>query len=487
MKRIGIAVILAAALILSSCRKRVDDEASVTVIGERPALVEPDTGPVRTGDAVLLGAAAQGLVRFDAAGNIVPGLAERWNVSADGISYIFRIGQISWTDGRKVSAQDVVRLLRRQLREASRNPLKDTIGAIDEVEAMTDRVVDIELRGPRPNLLQLLAQPEFALLREGAGTGPFAVRAGTSGPVIELRRDIPGPDGDPARRERVALAAMSAPAAVAAFVAGRTDLVVGGDYRDLPIVQSVKLPRNTLRFDPVAGLFGLVPARAGGPLADPAFRALLDEAIDRQALVAALNVPDLTPRTTLLQPGLDGMPDPVAPAWTAADPARRHAALLATAADLFGRDKVKPVLRVAIPATPGGKIVIDRLRADWGPLGIRVLPADPGVPVDLRLIDLVAPSTSPAWFLRSFRCAVTPICDADADALLDSARDTPVPAQRAALFGEAEKRMEAASLFIALAAPIRWNLVSRDLPGFQENRFARHPLTGLTSRNGQDN
>ena len=68
-------------------------------------------------------------------------------------------------------------MLKRQLRRASRNPLKDTLGAVEEVVAMTDRVIEIRLRAPRPNLLQLLAQPEFGLIREGQGTGPFQPEA----------------------------------------------------------------------------------------------------------------------------------------------------------------------------------------------------------------------------------------------------------------------------------------------------------------------
>ena len=40
---------------------------------------------------------------------------------------------------------------------------------------MTDRVIEIRLLAPRPNLLQLLAQPEFGLLRDGEGSGPFTV------------------------------------------------------------------------------------------------------------------------------------------------------------------------------------------------------------------------------------------------------------------------------------------------------------------------
>ena len=95
----------------------------------------------------------------------IPGLAERWNVSDDGLSYIFRLQTGEWPDGRKIKADEIARILSRQLRPASKNPLKDTLGAVSEIVAMTDRVIEIRLNAPRPNLLQLLAQPEFGLVQ----------------------------------------------------------------------------------------------------------------------------------------------------------------------------------------------------------------------------------------------------------------------------------------------------------------------------------
>jgi peptide/nickel transport system substrate-binding protein len=94
-------------------------------------------------------------------------------------------------------------------------------------------------------------------------------------------------------------------------------------------------------------------------------------------------------------------------------------------------------------------------------------------------IDEVAPSSSPAWFLRRFRCEIVPICLEDADPLLDQARLTPDSAKRAQLFMEAARMMDDEQLFIPVAAPIRWYLVSGRAPGFEENPFARHTLVGL--------
>lgn len=469
-------------LALGGCEQQETGAVTVTVIGTEPKLVDPASGSLDPPEAVLLANAAQGLVRFDAQGNIEAGLAERWNVSNDGLSYIFRIAPDEWPSGRRISAFDVARILRRQLAGRSRNPLKDSFGAVSQVVAMTDRVLAIELRAPRPHLLQLLAQPEFALIREGQGSGPFAVGEPPEGDGLLLTRALPASDEqEEPTPERVHLTAASVEAAVRSFQAGATELVLGGDFANLGVAIGARLPRGAIRFDPVAGLFGLVPARRTGPAAEPEVRGLLDAAIDRTALVAALGVPDLEARATILQPGIDGGIVPAAPPWNAQPLAERRPALLAEAQRLFPRDEgeAAPVIRIALPEGPGAAIMLARLRADWAPLGLEVELAGKGKPADFRLVDVVAPSMSPAWFLRYFRCGQVPICSEEVDELLAAARLAPVAAQRSALFAEAERRMREDVLFIPLAAPVRWSLVGPDVRGFAENRFAIHPLSGL--------
>ena len=145
-------------LAAAGCQPADEGKTDVLVIGEAPKIVDASAGPLTEPQAVLLSSVAQGLVRFDASGQIVPGLAERWNVTDDGLSYIFRLRSMEWPDGRKLTAQQVARLLRRQIASRSNNPLKDTLGAIDEIVPMTDRVLEISLKAPRPHLLQLLAR-----------------------------------------------------------------------------------------------------------------------------------------------------------------------------------------------------------------------------------------------------------------------------------------------------------------------------------------
>jgi peptide/nickel transport system substrate-binding protein len=455
------------------------------VIGGEPRLADPRRGPLGTSEAVLVANAAQGLVRLDASGQIVPGLAETWNVSDDGLSYIFRLANTQWPNGREVTAEQVARMLRRLVGPSSRNPIKDAFGAVDEIVAMTDRVIEIRLKQPRPQLLQLLAQPEMGLVYERQGTGPFAInRAGSRDGAVRLVREIAAPDEAEASVEELDLRGASAEEAVRAFAAGDTDLVLGGTFADLPFARATKLPRRALQFDPAAGLFGLAPARSRGPVSDPEARQVLSAAIDRDALIAELSVPGLLPRATVLEPGLDEVSDPVPPEWAGTPLAERRLALAASARRLFGTagDDEGPVIRVALPQGPGSDILLNRLAQDWGALGLRVERAASESAADLKLVDQVAPSTAAAWYLRRFRCGTAAICDAELDGMLDGARNTPVPAQRTALLTEAARRIDELQLFIPIAAPIRWSLVSGRVTGFAGNRFAIHTLTGLEQR-----
>lgn len=470
------------AIAAAACEPVSEQALEVAVIGQgQPVIADPSAAALSRPSEVLLANAAQGLVRFDALGQIEPGLAERWNVSEDGLSYIFRIAALDWPDGRAVSAREVARILNRQLRAASRNPLKDNLGAVGEIVAMTDRVLEIRLKAPRPDLLQILAQPQMAIVRNGHGTGPFQVDSRQDAPdAISLTRRIQIFDDDD-RIEHAHLRSAEPARAIADFRQSKVALVLGGTFADLPAVpRGDRRMRNALRFDPVAGLFGLRPARKGGPLADRQLRALLNRTINRDALIAALNVPGLVARTTLLPGNLDGGVAPVAPAWTGQAYGDRLAQAIRELPTLDHEDGVK--LALALPEGRGSDILFNRLSSDWRPLGIELVRAGNGVPADLVLVDQVAPSSSPAWFVRSFRCGLVPQCSVDADKLMDSARAAEISAQRVALLSEASGLIDDDALFMAIAAPIRWSLVGDGLPGFAENIFARHPLSGLREK-----
>src|SRR5688572_7686746 len=168
-----LAFTLVAALFLAGCEETESGPIAVSAIGGRPELVNPNLQPLDPPSAFLVEAVAQGLVRFDAAGEIEPALAQRWTVSNDGLHYVFRLERTRWPNGAPVTAEQVVQRLRAAGSGPSRNALKPILGAIDDIEPMIVEVLEISLRTPRPNFLQLLAQPEMAIIRGGQGSGPF--------------------------------------------------------------------------------------------------------------------------------------------------------------------------------------------------------------------------------------------------------------------------------------------------------------------------
>jgi oligopeptide transport system substrate-binding protein len=161
---------------LTGCTDNSADAAvAVSIIGGKAHVADPNRAPIDTSAAVLAGALTQGLVSFDATGQIEPALAESWVVTDDGLSFIFRIKRAQWSDGVEVNAREVARSLKQSIAPGSKNRLKPLFGAVTEIVAMTDWVIEIRLATPQPLLLQLLAQPEMAILRGGRGTGPYRI------------------------------------------------------------------------------------------------------------------------------------------------------------------------------------------------------------------------------------------------------------------------------------------------------------------------
>lgn len=468
----------ALALVAAGCDRAPGGPLRTIVIGDPPRVVDANLRAPGPSDAVLMGAVAEGLVRLDAGGQIVPGLAERWSVSDDGLDYIFRLGDRHWgtADGSPVTAPQVARSLRAAAGPRSRNALAPMLTGIEEIVATTEEVLEIRLTAPRPNLLYLLARPELGIVRGGVGAGPMTMQADPGGGLRLTRTVTVGEDEE--RTDTALLHAARVGLAVVQFGAGEADVVLGGTLGDLPVARAAAPGRGTLRFDPAAGMLGLAVVDVSGPLRTPEVRRALAMAIDRDALVAAFDAPGTQPRTTLLPRGPDA-PAPTVAYWDGiALPARQaEAARLVRAAS-------EPAIsvRVAVPDGPGYRLLFAHLARDWAAAGVLATRVDYARSADLRLVDAVAPGPGIGWILESFACARTRACDAEADAALAAARVATDVRARAEYFATADRRLTDAAVFIPLATPVRWSLVSRRVTGWSANPLAVHALPDLLSR-----
>ncbi len=467
--RASILIGLAAALAVGGCEPRASGPLRVALIGQAPRVVDATLRPLDADDAVLVGAAAEGLVRLDGAGQIVPGIAERWSVSDDGLSYIFRLGDQTWPDGAKVTANFVVRRLRAAAAAKSRNPLSSVLTGIEEIVANTDEVLEIRLRAPRPNLLHHLARPELGIVRDNAGAGPFRI-VRDAHPHLRLERPVP--DGEIERQEVVVIEPARAAKGIALFLEGLVDVVLGGTLGDLPVLRAADPAATAVRFDPASGLLGLAVVDSRGPLGRVEARVALSMTVDRDALVAAFAVPGLLPRATLVPTGLSNLAIPAVPGWA---PFPLNARRAEARRLLGGTIRV----RVAVPDGPGYRLLFAHLRRDWAAIGVDAVRVAMPRSADLRLVDAVAPSRGASWYLERFSCARAPVCDTEADVALQGAREAGDAATRAARHAEADRRLTDAAVFIPLTAPVRWSLASRRATGFRTNAFAVHSLVDL--------
>ncbi|MEH3123991.1 MAG: ABC transporter substrate-binding protein [Sphingomonas phyllosphaerae] len=451
----------------------------VSVIGAEPKLADRDRSALPAGDRLLTDSLGEGLVRFDAVGQIEAGVAERWIVIDDGRSYIFRLRNAEWADGTPVRARDVVPLLRRQIARAAANRIAPYLTAVDSVVEMTPEVIEIELARPRPDLLKLFAQPEMALLRPGKdnGAGPFRRRGdGRDGILLTPARD---PDRDPDEErptpeQNVLLRGERAALAILRFVERHSDLVTGGTIDDWPTLQAANPAPANVRIDPAAGLFGLAIVRREGFLADAGNRGAVAQAIDRSDLTSVAS--DWPARETILPEQLDSAAPPMVPVWATLPPEQRPAAARSRVAAWRAARGSGPVLRLALPQGPGGTLLWAHLARDLYAVGIVPLRvASDDATADLRLVDLVAPYDNARWYLAEACVACAP----EARAAIEAARLADTLPQRAEAAATADRLLTQDVAFVPLSRPFRWSLVALRLRQWQPNPRAWHPLNRL--------
>ncbi len=474
------------ALFATACGRGNDGALEVAIVGGVD-------DPFQSG--VLLSVAGQhvhaatteGLVGLDAQGQVIPGLADRWIVTEDGQSYIFRLRDGTWPDGSELTGESARTALRRVVRSLAGTSLGYDLAQIDEIRAMAGRVVEIRLKGPMPDFLQLLAQPELGLPHNGRGTGPMSLRKVEKTAVLSML--APEARGLPVRENwqedvrELRVHGTDAKRAVALFDEGQVDVVLNGRIESLPLVDTGPLSRGTVRVDQAIGLFGLAVRNAQGLLGDASGREAVSMAIDRAALIAPFNVGGWQPTTRLVPPGLPGDLGTIGERWEGTALAQRRIAAVARVNMWKSvNGGAAPVISIALPQGPGGDLLFGGLSRDMAAIGVTLRRAKTGERPDLELVDRVARYANARWFLNQFNCGLQRgFCSAEADARVEEASRSQDPDERAALMAEAEAELTALDAYIPFGAPLRWSLVRAGVDGFAANAWAFHPLPELAT------
>ena len=475
------------ALALASCGPSTQEgPVDVAIIGN-PESLAADGLRLSTAAQHLRAATSEGLVGLDANGDVIPGLAERWIVTDDGLSYIFRLRNSEWPDAEPLTGAFVAEELKRSQRALRNTSLGLDLAKIDEIRAMTGRVIEVTLTSPSPDFLRVLAQPELGIRREGQGGGPMGLAEDSSDQPIALNPLPPELRGLPSREEwqsrarQVTVSAMSASDATAAFANGDIDLVLNGRLESLPLADTGPLTRGTIRLDAALGLFGLMVRKDEGFLSDPLRRQAINLAIDREGLWQAFNVGGWQASSWIVPAELaSGQAATRERFEDLSLQQRREIAASRVSAWERGTDE-EVVLRIGLPDGPGSDTLFEQLAGDLGLIGITAIQVGMGEGAELELRDRLARFYSPRWFLNQFHCRLDiGLCSEEADDLVEQSIVELDPARKSQLLAAAHTQLIESEIYIPLGAPVRWSLVRGGITGFEPNRWGIHPLFPLS-------
>jgi len=443
------------------------------------------------------------LVFRDPAGGFVPGLAQRWEISTDGLQYTFFLRHdVHFQDGTPFNAQAVQVNIERVLDPANKSQLaRFMIDAVQSVTVVDDYTVRLQLAEPFAPLLDSLSQVYLGMASPAAlkkwakdysfhqvGTGPFRFVEYVPGDHLTLERNPDyawGPSiyrNKTAQVQRIIFRFYEDPATRApALLSGEAD-VMG---------EVLPMDAESLKKD---GRFSVYPVNIPGQPLQFFFnirQAPTDDVLVRQALLAA------TDREGLVQT-VFGSFSPVA---TGPLTASTWGASAVVPASVFSRETADSMLRQAgwvdyngdgvrekdgqplrlkVVCPPWGLTpqVADLLELQWKQIGVAVeliqVPSFSAL-VDAQaggaynLISINQAGTDPYLLSSYFQTGAaynwTGVDDARLNSLLLDAARSGNDADRLALYRQAQTEIASQYLILPIRDYANLNVAARRVQG----------------------
>ena len=339
-----------------------------------------------------------GLVTIDKDLNVVPDLAESWDISNDGRVYTFRIRPDAvFHDGKPVTAEDVRWSLERATDPLTEAPnvdqyLGDIVGVdakingdaleISGVRVINERTIEITIDGAKSFFLAKLTYPTaFVLDRENIeaspknwfrkpnGTGPFRLTEYKIGETLVLSRN----DAYHLGRAKLAEVEMILSGGTSMLMYENDEIDIAGV--GLADIDRLQEPTNSLNAElhQAAPQFSIQYIGLNvnePPLDDRKVRQALNLAIDKKEIATIVLGDQVVPATGILPPGFPGFSESVS--GYGFDPVRAKQLLLESK---YGDDLDNiPPLTITTPGSFGANVSLDMevVLAMWEKnLGIR--------------------------------------------------------------------------------------------------------------------
>jgi len=480
-------------------------------------------------DYSVLSALFEGLVAEDPVDlHPVPGVAERWEISPDGLTYTFFLrANAQWANGDAVTAPDFADSWRRCLTPALAADNASFLYVIQGAEAFNKNLIPfsqvgvaaldahtlrVTLEHPTPCFLSLLTNPAFypvnlrALEKSGSttdrnnawarpgrlvGNGPFNLAAWRSGQEIVVEKSGTYWDSATVRLRGIHFHAIdSLDVEERAFRAGQlhlTDAVATGKIdtyrRDSP---------DLLRIDPLLGTYFYSINTTRPFLNDARIRRALALAVDRDAIVEKILRGGQLPAHAFVPPDTAGYTASAAlPTDFAA--ARR---LLAEAG--YPGGKGLPAFELLFNNSESHRLIAEAVQEMWRrELGVEIhlsnqerkstLEARRAGTYEIMRAVWIADFVDPASFLEIFRSDsgnnYTGWKNPDYDALLFAAVREPDPAARRALFQKAEALLLDSAPLIPIYHYTHVFLIQPSVKGWHPTVLDHHPYKNVWLEN----
>ena len=526
----SLALLLVALVALVGCSR-----ATNVATGDRAQVLHRSIGPdladldphlaTQTSSYSVLSSLLEGLVAEDPRDlGPVPGVAERWEASPDGLRYTFHLrADARWSNGDPVKSEDFIGSWKRVLTPSLAATNAGQLYVIQGAEAYNkgdsdfsqvglrapdNHTLSVTLEHPAPWFLSLLSSPVWlpvhlptvqknggVAARENAwavpgkwvGNGPFDLVSWHRGQEIIVRRSPTYWDRAHVRLSEIHFHAFdSIDAEERAFRAGQIHLTeaLSPDRIETYRRESPEL----LRTDPLLGTYFLrINVRRPG-LSDARIRQALSLAVDRSSIVERLLHGGQKPALSFIPPGLAGYA-PALPDRRTLEDARN---LLAEAGHPGG--KGLPVFDFLYNTSETHRTVAEALQEMWRrDLGVQIRLVNQDVKVkedsrssgafELLQSSWIADYADPCAFLEIWRTGsgnnFTGWSNADFDGDLFSALRTADPAARGALYAKAERLLLAEAPIIPLYHYTHVFLIRPSVHGWNPTLLDHHPYKGV--------
>jgi peptide/nickel transport system substrate-binding protein/oligopeptide transport system substrate-binding protein len=490
--------ILIAALITASCGGGEESPDLRLALETEPTILDPALA-VDYSSGWMSSLIHSNLVRFEPDGSIAPDLADRWEISDDGLVYTFHISGSFFSSGERVTAGDVESSMKRLLSPSTSSPrwwvLQPVEGAADfhagrsdgcGIEAIDDSTLVVRLASPTSHFLSLLAMPPAGVVspaaadslgrdygRDPTGSGPWRLESWKSGDEIRLARNDHSPFASESLRGIAVRLIPETMTRIAEFEVGNLDIL------EIPPAE-LELWRSAgvrLLMSPELRIVYIGLNNTRPPFDDPRVRRALNMAVDVDMIIGRLLFGAAEKATGVVPPRLRGSPPPE-PAW-GYDP-DEASRLLAEAGypdgfrmEIWQRENPESGRILESVQAYLARVGVDAalVTREWSAFKQAV---DAGTP-DAFYLDWFADYPEAGNFLvplfhsanRGGGGNRSGFSDASVDSLLDAAAAVSDPDRRWEIYAEAEKKIMRAAPWIFLWFPVRYEVVSHRLDGYE--------------------